>query len=174
MKLKNKMKLGLASVFMSATAMLGRVTQFAQPMFKARREEYHNALADSPHPHGNVTMSAEFVAGQTQLLVKQGTGAGKFLLCVTATDDPMGVLTDTPAIGERGNVRLLGAATGTVVMRNNGSAIPAGSRVYTAGAGLVTAIKPAAGQGYLVGRAQNTTSIYLQEIEVAPCFPVLV
>ncbi len=132
------------------------------------REECHNALADSPHPTGCVPLIAEFAPTLTHLMVKKGATAGNFALCA-ATDKPLGPCTDTPASGERANVRHLGAAPGTMVGRGS-KAIAAQVEVYTTAAGKLT--DTAVNNSWLVGTSITACSGDGAEFEFAPCYPV--
>jgi hypothetical protein len=133
------------------------------------REECHNALADSPHPTGAIPLIAEFAPSLTHLMVKAGATAGNFALCA-ATNRPLGTCTDTPASGERGNVRHLGAATGTCVARGS-KAIAVQVPIYTTAAGKVTDTSVTG--CYLVGMSVTACTGDGAEFEFVPCFPVV-
>ena len=132
------------------------------------REECHNALADSPHPTGAITLNAEFAPAQPHLMVKKGASAGGFALCA-ATEKPLGPCTDTPASGEKANVRHLGAATGTCVGRGS-KAIAAQVDVYTTAAGKLTDVSVTL--CYLVGTSVTACSGDGAEFIFVPCYPV--
>ena len=132
------------------------------------REECHNALANSPHPNGDITLASEFTPALTHLMVKKGAAAGGFALCA-ATDKPLGPCTDTPTSGEKANVRHLGAATGTCVGRGS-KAIAAQVEVYTTAAGKLT--DTAVNNSYLVGTSVTACSGDGAEFEFVPCYPV--
>jgi hypothetical protein len=132
------------------------------------REDCHNALADSPHPTGNITLIAEFAPATTHLLVKKGAAAGGFALCA-ATDKPLGPCTDTPASAEKANVRHLGASPGTFVGRGS-KAIAAQVEVYTTAAGKIT--DTAVNNSWLVGTSVTACSGDGAEFIYVPCYPV--
>ncbi len=132
------------------------------------REECHNALANSPHPNGDITLASEFTPTLTHLMVKKGAAAGGFALCA-ATDKPLGPCTDTPTSGEKANVRHLGAATGTCVGRGS-KAIAAQVEVYTTAAGKLT--DTAVNNSYLVGTSVTACTGDGAEFEFVPCYPV--
>lgn len=132
------------------------------------REECHNALGNSPHPDGNVPLVAEFAPTLTHLMVKKGAAAGGFALC-GATDKPLGPCTDTPAIGERANVRHIGAAPGTMVGRGS-KAIAAQVPIYTTAAGKLT--DTAVNNSWLVGESIEACSGDGAAFEFCPCTPL--
>lgn len=132
------------------------------------REECHNALADSPHPTGCVPLIAEFAPTLTHLLVKKGATAGNFAVCA-ATDKPLGPCTDTPAIGERANVRHFGAAPGTFVGRGS-KAIAAQVDLFTTAGGKIT--DTAVNNSWLIGTSITACSGDGAEFEYAPCTPL--
>lgn len=133
------------------------------------REECYNSLAPSPHPCACVPLTAEVALGVSFLLVKKGAAAGNFALC-GVTDEPLGIATDTVAVGEKGNVTHFGGMSGTRTMIA-GAAIAAQAKVYTAGSGKISST---GGTGkFLVGTAITAAAADGDEIEVAPCYPVV-
>ncbi|MGE9268659.1 MAG: hypothetical protein ACQKBY_11225 [Verrucomicrobiales bacterium] len=132
------------------------------------REEVCNAYAESPHPHGNIGKTAEAAFPQRNLLAIKGTAAQSIALG-TATDEPLGTVADTPSIGDRANVRHLGASTGTTTMVGS-KALAENVRVYTTAGGKIT--DTAVNGSWLVGKTTEACSGDGVDVEVVPCFPV--
>ncbi len=105
-------------------------------------------IAEGVHA-GNVSRSAEVAFKTRYLLGKKGAADNQVNIC-GAADDPLGVVTDEPALGDNTNVRLLGSAGETQRMVAS-KAMTVGDKVYTAVDGKVQDEPAAAGIYYRVG-----------------------
>ncbi len=154
-----KTRHSLSMVLLAIASLLG---------FAGRREEVCNSYAESPHPTGNIGKVAEAAFTARHLLAIKGTAA-QSIAVGTATGEPLGTVPDTPAIGDRANVRHLGATEGTTTMVAS-KALAENVRVFTTANGKIT--DTAVNNCWLVGKTAETAAGDGSEVEVIPCFPV--
>ena len=128
------------------------------------------------HLDGKITKIADATLAARFLVVKVGTDIGHIAVC-GAADEPLGVCSDAPLIGESGSVDVFGAAKGTR-RALAGAAITAGADVYTMAGGYLSAEPTVAGTYWLVGRALQagaapSNGVY-DDFEFAACKPIRV
>ena len=132
---------------------------------KERGRSFANSVIGTHR--GSVTRLTDGAIATRHLLGTAGSDASHVAICGVATV-PMGVINDeASASGEEVAVELLGSANSTVRMVAGG-AIAAGSLVYTAANGLVTALSATAGTYYCVGVALSAATASGEVIEVDP------
>lgn len=145
-------------------------------LFGVFRNRLATANAESnTGTHGGVdTKLADAQHASRHLLVKVGSDADHIAVLAAASDQPVGVCSDSPnAAEDPANVYLLGVAKGTVRMLA-ATALAAGIDVYGTSTGYISALPGIAGTYWKVGRTRQipviiSTGIY--EAEVEPCLP---
>ncbi len=125
-------------------------------------------IAEGTHA-GNVTRVLEAAVTTRYLLARTGTGTDGILVA-TATNLPLGVITDEGAIGDAVNVALLGSADSTRLVVANGN-ISAGALIVASTAGKVVALPSAPGTYYIVGQAISDAANG-GLVEFDPCVPI--
>ena len=131
-----------------------------------------NSIGAGVHGDGNVTKLADAVQATRHVVVKIGSDLNHVAVCTADTEIPLGVCDDeAAAIEDEVNVKLLGAATGTVLMCA-GATVTAGDMVSATTDGKIQTLSGAGGNHYIIGRAL-TTGDAGELIEVAHCVPVL-
>jgi len=117
---------------------------------------------------GSMTRFSDAVVSTRYLLGTTGSDA-QHVAVGGASTIPIGVIADeASSAGDEVAVELLGASNSTVRMVAS-AAITAGSLVYTAASGKVSALSSTAGTYYCVGVALTAASSSGDVIEVDPC-----
>ncbi|MGF1450265.1 MAG: hypothetical protein ACFB20_12730 [Opitutales bacterium] len=124
-------------------------------------------IAEGTHA-GNLSRVLEAAVTTRYLLARTGSGTDGILVG-TATDLPVGVITDEGAIGDVVNVALLGSAASTRLVVANGN-IAAGRLIVASTAGKVVALPSAPGSYFVVGQA-ITAAANGGLVEFDPCVP---
>ncbi|HNX04680.1 MAG TPA: DUF2190 family protein [Opitutales bacterium] len=136
------------------------------------RGERSRAFANSTCAthRGSVTRLTDAAVSTRNLLGTNGSDASHIALC-GASNVPLGIIADeASAAGEDVAVLLLGSSGTTLGMVAAG-AINAGSLVYTAANGRVSALSATAGTYYCVGVALTAATTAGDSIEVDPSAP---
>ncbi len=140
--------------------------RFIKQLFRAR--PVFSNTAEGIHA-GLITRTLESAVSVRHLLGKIGGSASQVSPC-SASDSPLGVITDAGAPGDPVNINLLGTSPSTVLMVAS-EAISAGEDVYTAAGGKVQDQPAATGTYYQVGRAVTAATGDNAVLEVEPCAP---
>lgn len=120
---------------------------------------------------GSVTRLTDSALATRNLLGITGSDASHVAIC-GASNVPLGVIADeAAAAGEDVAVQLLGSSASTLSMVAAG-AVTAGSLVYTAANGRVSALSATSGTYYCVGVALSPASAAGDSIEVDPYPPL--
>ena len=172
--MKNLMLI-LTSVALLLAALPWIITKAKQ----ARGEFFANGLLANVTPKGRCTRLADASFTLRYLLCKPGSDASHIAIC-TASDIPLGVVPDMTPTTDQANsdlsyplpVNLFGLNEDSERMIASG-VIALGAFVVADAAGKVKTLPTATGTYYIVGRALSAAAADLDQIEVAPCFPVI-
>lgn len=126
-------------------------------------------IAEGTHPTGCITKLADAVQATRNVLVKFGSDADHVAVTTACTEVPIGVCDDeVAAIEDAVNVQLLGQKPGTILIVGTATA---GDLLEAAADGKAVTLTGGAGNHYIIGRALNTATDDL--IEVQHCLATL-
>lgn len=139
--------------------LLGSLLSVRQPVFCN--------VAEGTHA-GHITQYLETSVTARYTIAKPGTTSGKVDIA-TATDKPIGIITDEGITGDPVNLALLGSASSTLLARA-GASISAGDDLVPNATGQAVPVPASAGTYYVVGQAvADAASGTLVEFD--PCTP---
>lgn len=125
-------------------------------------------IAEGTHLDGCITKKADAAQATRHVLVKIGSDIDHVAVTTAATEIPLGVTDDEASAAEEYlNVQLLGVRPGTVLIVGTATA---GDMVTAAASGYCATLSASSGTYYICGRALNTATADL--IEVQHCFPI--
>jgi len=132
-----------------------------------------NAYGDTgTHARNAVRRVAEAdFTGKRHRLVKRGAADNTIDLC-GASDVPIGICIDEPAIGESATVLLLGPGLEGTLRGVVSEAVTQDELLYTAADGKIQDVPTAPGTYYQIGRAVQPAAADDDPLELVGCFPV--
>lgn len=132
-----------------------------------------NAKSHSPHGEGNKTFVAEAsFLNKRHYIAVRGTDPVTQILVATSVDDvPLGPCTDEPAVGEYGNVALLGNAQGTMKVVAGGTVTAGEIAILGADGRVNTSTGAAADTYWSIGRFLTSGTVG-QLVEITHHTPI--
>jgi len=142
--------------------------------FACRRLVCLSNIAEGVHGDGCITKKSDAIQALRHVLVKIGSDIDHVAVTTANTENPLGVCNDeAAAIEDNVNVQVLGAKSGTILVRAH-AALDAGDLLVPAAAGRAQTIDGLSSVSvYIVGRALNAATDQDDLVEMAPCLPEL-